>query len=117
ACGLCDSLVRVNWLVSSAGALRFLADYTDFCVAAQDGLTMAPRKRRSNLAGVANYRARRRLIAQVRPLKVEGVAAFDADPSQRVGSGTSERGFRTLVAVHVEEGDLIGCQNHGLATC
>src|SRR5438105_3044348 len=113
---LCDSLVRARWPRSSAGALPFLADRLDFCVAAKDGLAVGPRKRRSKLAGAADYRAPRRLIAQVRPLQVEGVAVLHPDASQRVGGGPPERRFRTFVAIDVEEGDLFARQDHGLVT-
>jgi hypothetical protein len=43
ACGSCDSLVRGNRFGASAGALHFLADGPDCCVASKDSLPIAPR--------------------------------------------------------------------------
>ena len=103
--------------VDAPAALCFLAKRPDFCVAPKDGFTVGPRKRRSHLAGVADYRASWRFIAQVRPLNVEGVAVLDPDTSHRVGGRAPEGKFGALVAIHIEEGDLFARQDHGLATC
>src|SRR2546430_13726886 len=103
--------------IAAPGALHFLAQRLDLCVTSKDGLSIGPRKRWSNVAGVSDDRAGRRLIAQVCPLQVEGVAAVDADACQRVGSWAPERRFRTLVAIDVEEGDFVARQNHGVVTC
>src|SRR5438874_1886447 len=76
-----DSFARIDATLlrrqfDPVAALPFLAKRPDFCVAPKNGLTIGPGKRRGNLAGVADGRASRRLIAQVRPLKVEGVSAL-----------------------------------------
>jgi hypothetical protein len=85
----------VDWLRVSAGVLPFLAERPDFGIAAQDGLSIGPGKRRGNLAGVADHRTPRRLVTQVSPLKVEGISVLHADPSHHVGGGPAERRLRT----------------------
>jgi hypothetical protein len=97
--------------------LHFLAERPDFCVAPKNGLTIRPRKPRSNFAGLSDDRVARRLIAQVCPLKVEGVSTVDADACHHIGSRAPERGFGTLITIHVEEGNLVVRQDHGLVTC
>ena len=47
--------------VDAWAALHLLANRPDFCVAPKNGVTIGPWKRRSNLAGVADGRAGRRL--------------------------------------------------------
>src|SRR5207248_9717344 len=64
--------------IAAPGALHFLAQRPNLCVTSKDGLAIGPRKRWSNVAGVSDDRAGRRLIAQVGPLQVESVAAVDA---------------------------------------
>src|SRR5205085_7231094 len=88
----------------------------DFCIAPQDGLAIGPGKRRRSLAGVSDYWANRRLIPQVRPLKVEGVCALDRNARHKVGSRAAEGALRTVVAIHVEEGNFFVSQDHGLVT-
>src|SRR5205823_6048136 len=85
--------------VDGPGALHSLANYLDFCVAPKDGLTIGPGKRRRNLACLSDGRTGRRLIAQVRPLQVEGVSVMDPDAGHRVGSRAPERKFGALVAI------------------
>src|SRR5947209_1517087 len=78
-------------------ALHFLTNGSDFCIAPQYGLTIGPGKRRRNLAGISHYWASRRLITQIRPLKIEGVSALDRDARHHVGSRAAEGALRTLV--------------------
>ena len=103
--------------VASPGALHFLAQRLNLGVTSKDGLSIRPGKRWSNGAGVSDDRAGRGLIAQVGPLQVQGVSTVDADARQRLGGRASERRFSTLVAIHVEEGELVACQDHGLVPC
>src|SRR5437870_5765995 len=42
----------------------------------------------------------------VRPLQVKGVSVLHPDASQRVGGGSPKRRLVTLMAIHVEKGDL-----------
>src|SRR4051794_38735946 len=89
---------------SARCALPLLAQRPDFYVASKDGLTIGPGKWRSRRAGGSDHHAGRRRIAQVGPLKIQGVYTVDADPCQRVGRRAPERRLGTLVAIHVEEG-------------
>src|SRR5437667_8360143 len=98
--------------VDAAGALRFLAQRPDFCVAPKNGLAIGPRKRWNHLTWFADGRAGGRLIAQVRPLKVEGVSVLDPDAPHHIGSRASERRLGTLVTVDIQEGDFFAREDH-----
>lgn len=87
--------------VDAARSLRFLANRADFCVAAKDVLATGPRNRQRNLSRLADYWTGRRLIAQIRPLQVQGVSVLDADAPHRVGGRAPKRS--------------LGASNSGLA--
>src|SRR5262249_27935619 len=103
--------------VAAASALHFLAQHPNFRVASKDGFSIGPGKRRTNVARFSNHRAGRGVITQVCPLKIEGVSAVDPYACQGAGSRAAERNFGPLVAINVEEGNLVERQDHGAVTC
>jgi hypothetical protein len=83
-------------LLTGAASNGFLANRPDCCIAPKNRVTIGPEKRRRHFAGRADGRARRRLIAQVRPLQVERVSVVDSEASHELGSRTSEGGLGFL---------------------